>query len=386
MRDRVRYSQGKLFLGDQSLHEISQGLRRPTYVYSAKIIETRLAEFRDALPKARVHFAMKANHHPQILGMVKNFGMGVDVVSAGELDLALETGFSEQQIIYSGVGKTASDLLFAVEKKIRQINVESFAEVVILQKILHEKGDRMAIALRINPDVSVKTHRYISTAQRSTKFGISKKELPAALALLKKSRNIRLEGLSVHVGSLLTDLSGLAKAIAKIKALFRALQAQGFPVQHIDVGGGLGFDYKKDALHDFNLLQKYSKLLRQEVADVELVCEPGRFLVGRGGCLLTPVTLTKDHFIVTESGMQHLLRPPLYDAYHRVWPVLRRRGRVQTWDVVGPVCETADFLGLQRRMVRPREGDWLAVLDTGAYGEVMANDYNLFPRPDSLLV
>lgn len=387
MRKLLLRKNRHLFFDDHDLLAICRKLRGPTYIYFLDCLAERARAFQEATRLRDIFFAMKSNHHPEVLRCLASLGWGVDVVSGGELDLALSLGFSPKKIIYSGVGKTREDLIQALRAGIYQINIESFHELQLLETLAQDSVSPLRVALRINPNIKVRTHPYISTSEYSTKFGFSDEEWKKALRFFQKKRNIRLVGLSFHVGSLIKDMKSFQQAADFVLKKESQCRSLGLSLESLDVGGGLGIEYTQDADSDARLLRAYARALealRKQAPHLQLLAEPGRFISARAGILLTPVTLIKDHFIVTESGMHHLLRPALYGSYHRIELVENRGRGVRLWDVVGPVCESADFLGKKRRLRIPKVGDWVAVLDVGAYGEVMMSDYNLFKRPQSL--
>lgn len=395
-----RSKNGALKFLSANLAKITKDLNGPTYVYFGRGIEDRFRQFQNRFlvspgnaPVPEIHFAMKSNHNPDVLRLLKGLGSGVDVVSGGELRVALSAGFPAAKIIYSGVGKSSDDLELAIRKGIGQINVEGFEELQVIHKIAAARKVRASVALRVNPDIRVQTHRKIATGDSNTKFGISPREIPRCLELLRRSQSLHLSGASFHLGSMVLDFDPLKQAISQtlktIGAWRRSSSGPGLP-NTLDIGGGLGFDYMKDASVDGKILANYAQTIQSVnyPTGIRLICEPGRFLVGRSGVLLTRVLTVKQMlsktFVIIESGMNHLMRPALYDSTHRILPVsIRGISGLQTKSfkagVAGPVCESSDEYkgewifprGLQR-------GDWVAILDVGAYGHVMSNDYNLF--------
>jgi diaminopimelate decarboxylase len=390
-------SRGELCFYGKSALALTKTWRGPTYVYSRSQIKKRAELFRQqvqaALGKAPlIHYAMKANSHPEILRLMKATKIGVDVVSGGELQKALSSGHAAKNVLFSGVGKTAPELTLAIQKKVGQINVESLPELQRLGQLTDKLKKPMGVGLRVNPEVNPVTHPYIATGFRENKFGIEMNKIDAAREILKKYKNLRFQGLSLHIGSQLFDFAALEEAILKTLDLEMSLRSQGLISQSLDIGGGIGVDYHKPAEDvDADTLARFcavvKKTLSNYAGDVRL--EPGRFLIARQGLLLTQIQYVKKtshkNFIICDSGMNHLIRPALYQAFHRILP-LKKGEESLTFDVVGPVCETADFFGRDRNLPEPVEGDFLAIADVGAYGYSMSSDYNSFPKARQIFI
>lgn len=394
-------SQNQLEFDGVRLAGLVKDEQDPTYVYSRKGLMERVSQFQSILAKNLqqrffIHYAVKANAHPELLKMMKTQNLGVDVVSGGELKKSLEAGFTPQQMIFSGVGKTKEEIRFALRSQIKQINVESVSELRRIAELAVELKIKAPVVLRLNPAVDPKTHPYISTGFRENKFGIEESALGECLALLRKFPDLHLMGLSTHIGSQLTEFSALREAFQKMRIQFETLRGQGFQLSTFDVGGGLGIDYQLTSSKDIELMEQYGQVLAQELAGLEaqIQFEPGRILVGRCGVLLTQVQYIKKtpykNFVICNSGMHHLLRPALYQAYHRIFPLEQRpeENSSEKWmaDVVGPICESSDFLGRDRAFSGLIEGDWLCVAEAGAYGASMASQYNAFPLPREIFV
>lgn len=369
----------------------------PVYYYSKKAIENRLALYLEKLGKAlpqgfQAHYAVKANSHPELLKLYAKHNIGADVVSGGELKKALDAGIPAAKIIFSGVGKTASEIRLALENQICQINVESPSELKRISKLAQEMAKKITVVLRVNPHVDAKTHKYISTGFRENKFGIDQDSISECLEVLKDSKNVSLGGLSCHIGSQLLDFSAFKEALQKLKKLHVEITQAGFPLDRLDIGGGLGIVYAEDASADAQVLDKYCEVLKEELKDmkVKIQTEPGRFLIARCGVLITQVQYIKKtpykNFLIVDSGMNHLIRPALYEAYHRVFPTLQRSGESFKADVVGPVCESSDFFAKDRDFTKVEEGDWLALADSGAYGFSMVSLYNSFALPREVFI
>ncbi len=371
--------------------------QEPTYVYSRKALLERLALFQAVLnrnlhQKLTLHYAVKANAHPEILNLFKSQGLGIDVVSGGELQKALNAGFLPGQIIFSGSGKTKEEIRLGIRNQIKQLNVESLPELVRVAKLAAEMKQKISVVLRLNPAVDPKTHPYISTGFRENKFGIEESAIADCLEVIKKSPEINFMGLSSHIGSQLTDFSALQESLQKMRRIFESLQAQGFQLTTFDVGGGVGIDYHKDEGFDVPLIEAYGETLKKELAglNADIQFEPGRILVARAGVLLTQVQYIKKtehkNFVICNSGMHHLIRPALYQAYHRIFEIEKRDGEVLKADVVGPICESSDFFGRNRQFQGLQEGDWLCIAEAGAYGASMASLYNAFQLPKEIFV
>lgn len=364
------------------------------YVYDLGLIRSRTQEMQAAFPKAKLYYAMKANSHLEVLKTLRAAGAGADVVSGGEIRRALEAGFQPSEIVYSGVGKTKSEIKLALEKDILQINVESVPELRRIIQIATEMKRKARVAFRLNPDVDIKTHPYIATGLAENKFGMELREIPTLRSLLKEaSQAVELVGISLHLGSQMLDFAGLREALGRLKPIYRELQTEFPSLQRFDAGGGLGIYYERDDLAaESQALKEYSSVVLEELKDIQgcLQLEPGRWLVAHAGVLLAQVQYVKEtshrRFVILDSGMNHLIRPALYEAHHRLIPVQKRPGPLQKFDVVGPICESADFFGKNRELSDIQEGDWMAIADAGAYGFSMANVYNLQDLPREMVI
>ncbi len=387
------YEKGILTLGDRDPCAILPLAKKtPFYLYHLGEMLARV----EALQKAKlsIHYAMKANSNAKILKAFATAGVGADVVSLGEIRLAQAAGISD--IIFSGVAKTHEEIEFALKAQIKQINVESLAELVRIAEIAKKLGKKAPIAFRFNPDVDAQTHPYIATGLHKNKFGMDKNAVPELIALVRKySDSLLLQGVSIHIGSQITDLAPIADAIQKTLLLFGNLRREGFPLKTFDVGGGLGIDYKADlkrGSQDFTRLHEYVTLIEKLLGglDAEILCEPGRILVGASGVLVGKVEYTKHspqkNFLIGNTGVHHLIRPALYKAFHRILPLQEHSGRPKLlYDVVGPLCESSDVLGEDRELPELNAGEFFAVADAGAYGFVMANRYNHHEFPEEVV-
>lgn len=385
------YRNNRLFFDGINLEKISQKAGTPCYVYSSDRILKKYNELNSAFQgNINIHYSMKANSHRGVLKLLRQAGSNVDVVSGGEIKRALDCGFKGQQIIFSGVAKTEDEITLALRNNILLFNVESRPELERISLIAKKLKKSAPISLRINPDVNPVTHPYITTGYRENKFGIDSKELPQIVRLIKsKLKNLNLLGLDFHIGSQLTKANPLYEAAKSTVKLYSDLQSHGFSLQYFDIGGGIGISYQGEETIDVN---KYGQSIQKLLSglDCQLLCEPGRYLVGDAGVLVTKVEYIKQtryrNFIIVDTGIHHMIRPALYDAYHHILPVKKNTTASKKWDVVGPICESSDFLAKNRNLPQPQQGDLLAVCDTGAYGYVMVSDYNLRDRPSEILV
>ncbi|MHB1297945.1 MAG: diaminopimelate decarboxylase [Gemmatimonadaceae bacterium] len=364
----------------------------PCYVYSASVVRDRYARLTSALAAVphRVHYSLKANANRGILGVLREAGSGVDVVSGGELFRALRAGFRGGDILFGGVGKTERELREALVAQVKLINVESEAELRLLADIARELGVVAPVGLRINPEVDVvNAHHYIATGERGHKFGIGIGDALAVGRVAMGLPSVALLGLDMHVGSQLSSFDAYRKGTERLVAASHTLRAEGAPIRYLDAGGGLPVPYNGEEEPD---LAAYGRILveaARALGDVELLVEPGRFFVAAAGVLLTRVLYRKHSgdktYLICDAGMSELLRPSHYDAYHHIEPVAATDGEIVA-DIVGPVCESGDFLALDRTIGDVAPGALLAVKTAGAYGFVMSSHYNARPRVAEVLV
>ncbi|HUB17894.1 MAG TPA: diaminopimelate decarboxylase [Acidobacteriaceae bacterium] len=391
------YSDAKvLFCDGASMEQLARRHGTPLYVYSAEHIRERIGLFREAFATVRhlLCYAVKANSALAILELLAREGCGFDVVSGGELERVLAVDRrASQRVVFSGIGKTAEEMDLALKAGILMFNVESEEELELLSERAAKQRRRARIALRVNPDVFAETHPYISTGMREHKFGI---EIRRARAVYRKAgRHLEPAGVSVHIGSQIRSADPFGSAAARAVQLVAALRQDGHAIRYIDLGGGLGVEYHADKVFDATeKVQQYAAALIppvEKAGGLTLLLEPGRFIVAQAGALLTRVLYVKKNgaktFVITDAAMNDLIRPALYQAYHEIVPV-RRSGskRRMVVDVVGPVCETGDFLARDRELPALRRGDLAAILDTGAYGMSLASNYNSRPRPAEILI
>ncbi|MGI9228825.1 MAG: diaminopimelate decarboxylase [Gammaproteobacteria bacterium] len=384
-----RFIDGLLYAEDLPLADIAERYGTPLYVYSRTAIEQQWHAYDQALGEAGhlICYAVKANSNIAILNLLAELGSGFDIVSGGELERVLEAGGKPEKIVFSGVGKTAAEMRRALQVGIKCFNVESTGELQRLNSVAAELSVTAPVSIRVNPDVDPGTHPYIATGQRQNKFGI---DLDQALQVYRSAAelpHLNPIGIDCHIGSQITSLQPYADALDKILALLEQLQAEGIQVAHIDVGGGLGISYADEeppAIADFGAL-----LLERIPSQYEVLLEPGRSVVGNAGVLLTTVEYLKTgnggNFAIVDAAMNDLLRPALYQAWQKIEPVVQSDTGQQLWDIVGPVCESGDFLGLQRQLGL-QEGTVLAVFSAGAYGFVMSSNYNSRPRAAEILL
>ena len=381
---------GQLFAEGVALSAIAERFGTPTYVYSRAHIEAQYRAYADALAGMPhlVCFAVKANSNLGVLNVLARLGAGFDIVSRGELERVLAAGGEPSKIVFSGVGKTRDDMRRALEVGVHCFNVESVDELERLQLVAAELGKTASISLRVNPDVDAGTHPYISTGLKENKFGIDIEQAPAVYARAAELANLRIVGVDCHIGSQLTSLPPFLDALERLLALVDQLATQGIRIQHLDLGGGLGVQYRDEQPP---LAGDYIAAVRERLKgrELALVFEPGRSIVANAGVLLTRVeylkhTAHKD-FAIVDAAMNDLIRPALYQAWMDVTPVQPRDGQARQYDLVGPICETGDFLAKGRELVLA-EGDLLAVRSAGAYGFVMSSNYNTRGRAAEVLV
>ena len=387
------YRHGQLCCEAVPLTKLADAVGTPAYVYSrAALLESYGAydhAFKD-VPHL-VCYSIKANSNLAVIATLARAGAGADIVSGGELHRALRAGVSPKRIIFSGVGKTRDEMRDALKAEILLFNVESVGELRALDEVAREMGTRAPVALRVNPDVDPQTHTYIATGLRSAKFGIPYTQALAAFEEAGRLPGIHVVGADMHIGSQLTKTSPLGDAVARVAALVKQLRERRIEITTIDVGGGLGIRYHDETPPTH---AEYATVLLPALKElgVTVLLEPGRSIVGNAGALLTRVLYHKPTdaktFVVVDAAMNDLVRPAFYDSYHAIVPVAEAPAGapVETADVVGPICESGDFFAKDRALPRPEEGDLLAILSAGAYGFVMASNYNTRPRPVEVLV
>lgn len=392
--DHFDYRGGVLYAEDVALPEIAARYGTPCYVYSAATITRHYRVFDEALAGIdhEICYAVKANGNLGVLGLLADMGSGFDIVSVGELERVITAGGDPAKVVFSGVGKRVDEIERALEVGIACFNVESEGELERIDAIAQRMGTRAPISLRVNPDVDARTHPYIATGLKENKFGIDIDRAETLYARAAGMPGLDIRGVDCHIGSQLTQLAPFRDAVQRVLALIDRLAERGIDIEHLDVGGGLGIRYRDEQPP---LPADYAATIGSLVAERELklICEPGRVLVGNAGVLLTRVEVLKPgaeaeekHFAIVDAAMNDLLRPALYDGWHAVLPVAEHpAGETRTWEIVGPICETGDFLGHDRSLALA-QGDLLAVRTVGAYGFAMASSYNARPRPPEILV
>jgi diaminopimelate decarboxylase len=382
-----------LLLEGVPLAQIAREVGTPTWVMSAGTLRARLAALQDAFAplKAHVHYAVKANDHLAVLGLMREGGAGADVVSHGELLRAQQAGIAASQIVFSGVGKTQADLAAAVVADIAQINVESAEELAMLSAVASGMGRTARVALRINPDIDAGTHAKITTGRADNKFGIALADIPALYARAAALPGVTPVGLALHIGSQIAAMAPYRAAYTRTADMVRFLRAAELPVQTLDCGGGLGIRYRDEPA---GAAEAFAGAVGQAFGalDLQLMIEPGRWLAGPSGLLLASVVLTKTtgahRFLVLDAAMNDLVRPAMYEAWHGIVPLspIEARAAVAPVDVVGPVCETGDTFARSRGLPEMAPSSFVAILDTGAYGSVMSSTYNARPLAAQVMV
>jgi len=387
-----RYRGGRLCCEGVPLSAVAVRYGTPAWVMSAGAIRGAIREVREAYSglDPLVCYAMKANANIHVLRLIASKGCGVEVVSGGELFRAVAAGVEPARIVFSGVGKTDAEIEAGLRRRILMFNVESVPELSAISRIARRIGVRAPVAIRVNPHVDAHTHRYITTGTDENKFGIDWTTAEKAFRIAASLPGILLEGIHVHIGSQITSPGPFVAAVKRINMLLDRMARSGIVLGVRNLGGGLGISYRpgERGLDVRALARAVSPLLKSR--RMRLILEPGRFLVGKAGTLLTRVIYVKDgvrkRFVIVDAGMNDLVRPSLYDAWHGILPCAPRRGAGRMADVVGPICESSDFLGLSRRLPPVEPGDLMAVLDAGAYGSVMSSNYNGRPRGAEVLV
>ncbi len=386
-----QYREEQLYCEDFPVQDIAREVGTPFYLYSLNTLENHFRAFDGAFSKIDhiVCFSAKANSNLAILRIFVRLGGGVDVVSGGELFRAMRAGVKPDRIVYSGVGKRPEEIEYALEFPILMFNVESSQELVAIDRIAGKMGTKAPVALRVNPDVDPRTHPYVSTGLKKNKFGINIQKSLDEYILASTLPNVNVIGVSCHIGSQLTEVGPFVEAVQRIKELVAKLRTAGINIKYMDLGGGLGITYnQEDPPHP----REYAQSLLNELAGIDctLILEPGRVIVGNAGILVTRVLYTKEggekNFIIVDAAMNDLIRPSLYGSYQRIQPVRRSERPEIIADVVGPICESGDFLAKDRQLLKVEGGELLAVMSAGAYGFTMSSNYNSRPRVPEVLV
>jgi len=385
------YKADELYCEEVPVRLIAEQIGTPCYIYSFATLSHHFMTF-DSAFKDVAHltcYSVKANSNIAILKLFGSLGGGVDIVSGGELYRARKADIPPERIVYSGVGKTVEEIDFALREKILMFNIESTQELEQIDRRAEAMSTRACVSLRVNPDIDPNTHPYISTGMKRNKFGISVDNALRAYEKAKSLKNIEIVGLDCHIGSQLTDVTPFVDALKRLRSLIDRLRQAGAVIRYLDLGGGLGIVYDQEAPPQPH---EYARALLRELENIDctLIFEPGRVIVGNAGILVTKVLYTKrtqaKNFIITDGAMNDLIRPSLYGSYHYIQPVIRNLNETEIVDVVGPICESGDFLARDRGLPMTAPGDYLAVMSAGAYGFSMSSNYNSRPRVPEVLV
>ncbi|KRP07472.1 MAG: diaminopimelate decarboxylase [Methylophilales bacterium BACL14 MAG-120920-bin58] len=391
MKDEIIYSNnGKYFIEDVPVDEIEKTFGTPAYVYSKKSIVDSYKSFDDAFKKNThlICFAVKANPNLAILNILANQGAGFDIVSGGELQRVIAAKGDPKKVVFSGIGKSSKEIELAIHHDILAFNIESEPELYRIQTIAKGMGKIASISIRVNPNVDAKTHPYISTGLKDNKFGVDEQKAIDLYKIANDMDSIAIKGIDCHIGSQITELSPFVDSISMLVGMIEKLKDLGIQISHLDVGGGIGINYNSENPPDFNAYAE-AILPLLEKQNLKLIFEPGRAILGKAGVLLTKVEYVKKgpakNFAIIDAAMNDLMRPSLYNAHHDIINTSKCSAESTTFDVVGPVCETGDFIGKDRNLSLA-EGNLLAVVDVGAYGMSMSSNYNSRVRPVELLV
>ena len=385
----LHYQKNKLFFDQLDLEELSKGITTPFYLYSENLIKQNIKEYTSqSNDKTLFCYSVKANSNLSILKLIASEGMGFDVVSMGELYRVIKAGCDTKKVVYSGVGKTRAEIRYALENNILCFNVESEGELFVINDEASALGTTANISIRVNPDVAVESHPYISTGLKDNKFGITYKNALTLYIKASKLSSLNIIGIDFHIGSQITSIQPFIDSIKSIRSLVSDLKKENINITHIDVGGGLGISYEgEDIVGKADYIKEITDSLRD--LNVNILFEPGRSIIGDCGLLVTEIQYIKEsetkNFIIVDASMSELIRPPLYNAFHKITPIVKRDKSYKTYDIVGPVCESADFLGKQRSM-NSEVYDLLVIEDVGAYGFVLSSNYNTRPKPSEYII
>ena len=392
MNKKISYKQDQLFVEDVAVSEITNSLRTPFYVYSRSVIEENFSRFKGSLDgmDSIICYSVKANSNLSVLETIAKLGGGADVVSLGEYKRALIAGIDPGKIVFSGVGKQDFEIAEILKSSLLQFNIESVSELEMINKIASSLKKEAPIAFRVNPDIDAGTHENISTGKADNKFGIPIADAIEIYHYASKLEKIKIVGIDVHIGSQISDLNAFRQTFEHLEKLIYELKKINIELENIDIGGGLGIKYTDDDLEPD--LQEYSALVKRILGNLScrIIFEPGRYIVGNSGMLVTKVLHSKKsknkNFLVTDAGMNDFSRTALYGATHRLIPLSKKKSREEVYDVVGPVCETTDTFLKDYLVVKAEEGDFFAFLDVGAYGAVLSSEYNTRPLVPEVMV
>ena len=383
----IKFKKNEPFVEGVSLLKITSKIETPFYIYSQKKIKDAYKKIKKDI-NAEVFYAIKANSNQAIISILKNLGAGADVVSLGELKRALTAGISANKIIFEGVGKSEKDLKFAIKKGIRQINIESINELELIDSISKSLNIKTNIGIRINPDVDAQTLDKISTGRKTDKFGVTYSQLPKVFKILKNIDNIKLCGISCHIGSQIHDIKIFEKVFIKIKEAIKMFSNNDLKINSLDLGGGFGVTYNKEKTLN---LSKISRLIDKYFGgkNFKISIEPGRYLVANSGILITKIITSKKNgsidYLITDAGMQTFLRPSLYKSFHKIESFSKNK-KNKKYTIAGPICESSDILSKDIKLPEQQIGNYIAICDTGAYGFVMASHYNSHSLPAEILI
>lgn len=389
--NHFKYRDNVLYCEDVPVPEIAAKTGTPFYLYSHATLKRHFQVFSEAfdgVPKL-ICYSAKANTNLAVLKLFAGFGCGLDIVSGGELYRGLKAGFSPDRIVYSGVGKTVDEIDYALDSGILMFNVESLAELEQINRRAGKLKKRAPVSIRVNPDVDPKTHPYTATGLKKNKFGIGSDVALESYRVARELKHIEIVGVDCHIGSQITEAEPFQAALENLKALINELKSMGINIRYLDMGGGLGITYADETPPS---LREYAGVIMKQLKDMELrlILEPGRVLVGNAGILVTEVLYRKSgavkNFVIVDAGMNDLMRPTLYNAFHAIEPVVNSRKDTIVADVVGPICESGDFLAIDRSISDVQSGDLLAVMSAGAYGYVMSSNYCSRPRVAEVMV
>ncbi len=385
------YKNGQLYAEDVPVMEIIKEFGTPIYIYSYATLIRHIRAYEEAFCEVPhlICYAVKANSNLAILNLFAQLGLGADIVSGGELFRALKAGIKPYKIVFAGVGKSEEEIEYALKNDILMFNVESEAELNKINEIAKKLRKKAHVALRVNPDIDPKTHKYIATGLKTSKFGIPIEKALDYYKIAKSMTNIEVIGIHKHIGSQITDTKAYVEALSKIIALYDKLAKFDMRIDYLDIGGGLGITYKdEEPPNPKDLANALIPLLKKKKG--KIIIEPGRSIVGNAGILVTKVLYTKEtenkNFLITDAGMNDLIRPTLYGSYHEIQPLIPKdRNKIKA-DIVGPICESGDFLAKEREIEKVSPGEYLAVMSAGAYGFAMSSNYNSRPRAAEVLV
>tara|TARA_B100000029_G_scaffold466220_1_gene501554 strand:- start:1060 stop:2280 length:1221 start_codon:yes stop_codon:yes gene_type:complete len=389
--DHLSYKDNDLFMEKVPLQSLGNKFQTPIYCYSITQIKKNFNKLKESFSKIKplICYAVKANFNKKIIKTLSGLGAGMDVVSDGELRLSLNNGVDRKKIVFSGVGKTEREIKYAILRNIKQINVESEEELSEINSICLNLKKKINVSLRVNPDVDAETHDKISTGRSEDKFGISEGEIIKIFKIYKTNKNIKINGLSIHIGSQIKKLAPFEKAFKKIRGIVLNLRKQGFVCDTLDLGGGMAIEYNYDS--EILKISDYASLVEKIFSDLnlEIILEPGRYMVGSAGVLISKVVRIKKgikkEFLIIDAGMNNLIRPSLYNASHKIIPV-KKNLKDKKYDIVGPICETSDVFVKDLKIQEMKKGDFLVICSAGAYSACMASNYNLRGLAKEILI